>query len=332
VLPVNATDKGVEWSSSDKSVVNVENGMVTPRFAGNATITVKSTSDDNKSTSCEVEVAEPVPLPAIDTYVYMRGGTIASGNKWAAAKGTMNADNPGAKAPEEGISVAPFHIGKTEVRYELWYIVREWGEGHGYTFKNKGNVGGDGTPGALPVDPEKDEPVAMVSWRDVVVWCNAYSEITGKDAVYRDSSNNVLKDSTQSVESQINESKIVLYNGYRLPTETEWEYAARGGVPGSGEPWTYTYAGSDTVGAVAWHSGNSDNTPHPVGQKTANSAGLYDMSGNVFEWCFDPYPDTFRVFRGGGWFSNETYCSVAYRSSNNPDFVRNRLGFRVVCR
>ncbi|MDR2865179.1 MAG: formylglycine-generating enzyme family protein, partial [Spirochaetaceae bacterium] len=311
---------------------NVENGMVTPRFAGNATITATPASGSGKSGTCEVEVAEPVNLPAVDTYLPMRGGTIKVGDIWNGEPGDSGDDN---KAKYD-INVSAFKIGKTEVRYELWYIVREWGEGHGYTFENKGQAGKSGGVGAFPVSPSKDEPVTTINWRDAVVWCNAYSEITGKEAVYRNKDSSVLKDSTKEVENLVidDKAKIELYNGYRLPTEREWEYTARGGKPSAIE-WAYQWAGTNTdLGNFAWYYIDSTSTTHPVGQKTANSAGLYDMSGNVWEWCFNTYSvgSMGRAVRGGSWRHNEGGCSVAFRSgTNNPDNVINYLGFRVVC-
>jgi formylglycine-generating enzyme required for sulfatase activity len=260
----------------------------------------------------------------------MKGGTIKVGDKWG---GTTNDYNHDANTP---IDVEPFYIGKTEVRYELWYIVRDWGEGHGYTFQNKGRAINSGglVPGAFPVSPSKDEPVTIVSWRDVVVWCNAYSEITGKEPVYRNKTDSgILKDSTLNVENLVDKTKIALYNGYRLPTEIEWEYAARGGVPSSSEPWTYTYAGSNSPGTVAWFYTDSSSTLHSVGQKTANSAGLYDMSGSVWEWCFIDSGTNPAVLRGGAWDISFEFCSVANRDNGfYTDSGHDTMGFRVVCR
>ena len=102
-------------------------------------------------------------------------------------------------------------------------------------------------------------------------------------------------------------------NGYRLPTEGEREYAARGGED-------YTYAGSNDLDEVGWFSGNSGSKTHGVGQKKANGYGLYDVSGNVWEWCFDKWSDdsSDRVRRGGSWPNDASYCEVSSRIKYYP--------------
>jgi formylglycine-generating enzyme len=118
-------------------------------------------------------------------------------------------------------------------------------------------------------------------------------------------------------------------NGYRLPMEGEWEWAARGGVKGKG----YEYSGSNDLGEVGWYKENSGGKTHEVGTKKANELGIYDMSGNVHEWCFDHRwsTDELRAIRGGGWNSYAICTRVSHRDSGNPSYIGSIIfGFRVV--
>ena len=127
---------------------------------------------------------------------------------------------------------------------------------------------------------------------------------------------------------------------FRLPTEAEWEFAARGGNNSSG----CRYAGSNNLDEVAWYGANSHRRTNPVGVKRPNELGLYDMNGNVFEWCQDGYgpyssaPQTnpsgpadapFRVLRGGSWISLALYCRIPKRDANTPDFSFGNIGLRL---
>jgi len=256
----------------------------------------------------------------------------------------------GAFIDDRTVTLNAFKIAKHETTYELWYEVKTWAASNGYTFRSgyDGKEGNDGTLDAAPTEA-KTEPVAGVDWFDAVIWCNAYSEITGKTPVYT-VSGAVLKD-VSAVTSDSStwpalDALDITKNGYRLPTEAEWEAAARGGDPNAAA-WAYTYAGSDTIADVAWYGNTgstAESTTHQVGDKTANSAGLYDMTGNVYEWCWDwnstistttpadgASSGTVRVWRGGWWHSNLSQLAVTYRGNCAPDNQYADLGFRVVC-
>ena len=169
-------------------------------------------------------------------------------------------------------------------------------------------------------------PVEKVSWYNAVTFCNALSQREGLTPCY-------VIDGT-------NTTCNFNANGYRLPTEAEWEYAARGGAQATNTK----YSGSNTPGDVAWYYDNSGSQTHDVGTKQANELGIYDMSGNVWEWCWDwygsysssaqtnpigPASGSSRVFRGGSWNNITGNIRVANRGSFNPTGTRSYYGFRI---
>jgi formylglycine-generating enzyme len=234
----------------------------------------------------------------------------------------------------------------TETTYELWYEVRVWAESNGYHFDNLGREGNDGTTGVTPTEANKHKPVTYVSWRDVIVWTNALSEMTGREPVYRTAEGVIIKDSRDSNASQVDSAIQTGNNGYRLPTSMEWEMAARwrnssgeGSILVGGRYWTpgdYAsgatayYNNTSATRAVAWYSGASGgNFTRPVGQLLANHLGLYDMSGNVWEWTFTP-SGSYRVIRGGGYYHSAINTLVGYVNYLNPGSASDNRGFRMI--
>jgi formylglycine-generating enzyme required for sulfatase activity len=157
-----------------------------------------------------------------------------------------------------------------------------------------------------------EKPVENVSWNDAVLFCNLLSQRSGLNECYykNDNSINVIYDSKS--------------NGYRLPSEAEWEYACRCGTTG------VRYGEIDKI---AWYLENSDGSTHEVGKKDPNPWGLYDMLGNVWEWCWDIYDEkiygSYRIFRGGGWNDQARGCLASNRRRSHPTFKIDDLGFRL---
>lgn len=250
-----------------------------------------------------------------DNFVYVEGGSFINTNS------NYYGDSP---------TISNFYIGKYEVTQKEWIEVM----------------------GSNPSEFKGDNlPVEMVSWYDSIEYCNKRSLKEGLEPYYNIDSDNKDPDNKSEYDDikwivTINEGA----NGYRLPTEAEWEYAASGGQLSR----SYTFSGDNNVEEVAWYWRNAgdeylsgdwnwpsietNNTKTKiVGSKKPNELGLYDMSGNVREWCFEWYQDSdynsgyLRVWKGGGWIGDATSSKFSYRGKFEASGTGSDQGFRV-CR
>ena len=242
-----------------------------------------------------------------DELVYVEGGTFTMGA--TSEQGTSDPWDD--EYPTHQVTLSDFYIGKYEVTQQLWEYVMKYSG----TAADGSSMSAYASDVWLGTNPSSSYgvgdyyPAYYVSWEDIVnIFIPRLNKITGKT--------------------------------FRLPTEAEWEYAARGGSKSKG----YKYSGSNTIDDVAWCTSNSS-TSLQVGTKAPNELGIYDMSGNVYEWCSDwyssyssssqtnptgPTSGSYRVLRGGSWNSDARYCRVSFRYYDSPDPRYYFSGFRLV--
>ena len=325
IMLIGSNDNGYSWTIPCNLATGDVGQYIT---AGSNKQIIWNAAGEYPNTSCsnfkfKVMAFDGAAAPIPEDFVMVNGGTFTMGN-------TLGGGNAN-ELPLHQVTLSSFLMGRYEVTQSEWQEIMGSNPAQGY------GVGANFS-------------VYYVSWYAVLKYCNLRSIAEGLTPVYTISGSTNPASWGVAPTSQNNatwDAAICNWtaNGYRLPTEAEWEYAARGG---STNP-DYIYSGSNDINLVAWYSSNAGGATHSVGNKAVNALGLYDMSGNVSEWCWDWYggfsmpgqinptgpttgPD--RVTRGGGFSNTQVDCRISSRSGCPPgswNSTVNCLGFRL-CR
>jgi len=355
VAPTNATNKNVTWKSSDTTKATVANGTVTAVAAGTATITV-TTADGNITATCSVTVtgggaaAVNIEMVSIPARTFIMGSPTSEPNR-------------ASYETQHSVTLSAFSMSKYQVTQAQWVSVMGTGEDRTTTSYGKGN----------------NYPIYYVNWYDALVFCNKLSIKEGLNPVYSiggstdpavwitNNGGNIPTTTSNATWDAVVMDKSK--NGYRLPTEAEWEYACRGSYEnkatetntkpfwiGNGTKMISGMANFDVRypydlnHSPAGHYNDSTATGFvgkttEVGSYTANNYGLYDMHGNVNEWCWDRFgnygsgsqtdptgavTDSAPVVRGGSWYNAGWSLRSAYRYNDSPGNRNSYFGFRLV--
>ena len=336
VAPRSASNKTVTWTTSNSSIATVDNGRVTMTGSTvweSATITA-TTADGGKTATCTVTVAQKPTAsePDANGFVTISAGRMPLGSDGSYSYGSYHVTLTKA-----------YMICDHEVTQKEWQDVME---------NNPSYFQGEDTNKKVADGEEQENrPVEQVSWYDAIAYCNGRTE---KENLKRGSSSGIdyvyFSDKTFTTPYTKDDasSKKLPYmkidaTGYRLPTDAEWEIAARGGIADTDKAvWAGT-TDETVLKNYAWYDENSDDRTHEVKKKLPNGYGLYDMSGNVFEWCWDWYDSydasatdptgdpfgTHRVTRGGCWGSGYSAFPASTRSNCLPTVGSYYWGFRL---
>jgi formylglycine-generating enzyme required for sulfatase activity len=282
--------------------------------------------------------------------IWINAGTFTMGSDWLHLHPDHGEDDyieGNWEGPKHQVTLTRgFYIGKYQVTQEQWEEVMGSENNPSYF---------DGSVGKEPAEGEVQgkRPVENVNWFDAIVFCNKLSIMEKLSPAYKingstdpDDWGNIPTHIYHHENTELWNSTIEIVansKGYRLPTEAQWEYACRAGTTKD-----YSYGSDDpsaTVGNIAWYYGNSGNKTHEVGKKSPNPWGLYDMHGNVWEWCWDWYSDypetavtdpsgpssgTYRVYRGGSWGLSAVHARSSDRFHFEPTGISETVGFRLV--
>ncbi len=310
-----------QWNFGDGTTSTASNPNKTYNTAGTYTVqlTATSMSGANSTTTQTINITGSSNAPVMKS---IPAGTFTMGCN-SSVDPNCNSD----ELPTHSVTLSTYQISETEVTQAQWQALM--GSNPSY-FSNCPQC-----------------PVEQVSWYNAVVYCNRLSESQGLEPCYYSNSGFTSVYGKSGSTWTLPNSGTVFWKtsakGYRLPTEAEWERAARDGVSNQ------AHSGGNDINAVAWYGQNSGNQTQPVKQKPANGTPnykLYDMSGNVWEWCFDwyasnyyinspasnptgPSSGSYRVRRGGSWNNVPAYCRVAFRFILAPDYRNSVLGFRL---
>jgi formylglycine-generating enzyme required for sulfatase activity len=327
-------DAGATYAVPVGSVTGNVGGDVTAGTNRKITWNAGTDWDGQFSAAVKLRITASGTPPVPAGFALIPAGSFDMGNALSAS-----GDGYSWELPVHTVSVSAFYMEQNLVTKAQWDVVYTWALTNGYSFDNAGS------------GKAFNHPVQSVSWYDCVKWCNARSEKEGLVPSYT-VSGSVYRTGQNSPVCNMNAS------GYRLPTEAEWEKAARGGLSGKRFPWgdtithsqanyfsssSYSYDVSPTRGYNPTYGTGATPYTSPVGSFAANGYGLYDMAGNVLEWCWDwngaygsgavsdptgPASGSYRVYRGGRWYSNAYDCRVASRYNCDPTYSGNSVGFR----